>query len=120
MKKCVLFALIVCVVGCRGRKVEHSVPSLMKTLKTHKDPKMRYWAAESLGHFGPEAREAVPALSEALKDPDGMVRMGAAYALAEIGPDAREAAPKLQEALQDPDKQVRDAAAYALPRVSPS
>jgi HEAT repeats len=46
---------------------------------------MRYWAAESLGKFGPDAQAAVPDLVAALKDESKMVRMGAAYALGEIG-----------------------------------
>ena len=102
--------------GCSGRKVDHSIPSLVKTLKD-KDPNMRYWAAESLGHFGAEARSAVPDLVEALKDEDKMVRMGVAYALAEIGRAAAEAVPALKDALKDQAKEVRDAAAYALKHI---
>jgi hypothetical protein len=102
--------------GCGGRKVEHSVPSLVKTLKD-KDPNMRYWAAESLGRYGPEAGTAVPDLVEALKDEDKMVRMGAAYALGEIGPAAADAGLALKQALKDPAKEVRDAAARSLKRI---
>jgi HEAT repeat protein len=102
--------------GCRSRKVDYSVPSLVKTLHD-KDPNVRYWAAQSLGHLGAEAKPAVPALIEALGDEDAMVRMGAAYALAEIGPDASESVPALRGRLQDPAPEVRKAAAYALPRV---
>jgi HEAT repeat protein len=104
--------------GCKdSRKVEHSVPSLCKTLREDKDPNMRYWAAQSLGQFGPEGRAAVPDLIEALKDEDSMVRMGAGYALAEIGPDAADAVPALQEAARDNEKDVRDAAAYAMKQI---
>jgi HEAT repeat protein len=103
--------------GCGdSRKVDYSVASLVKTLKDQ-DPKMRYWAAESLGHFGPGASSAVPELIQALKDEDGTVRMGVAYALAELGPAATEAVPALQEAARDPDKEVRTAAAYALKQI---
>jgi HEAT repeat protein len=102
--------------GCRNpRQVEHSVPSLVKTLKEDKDPNMRYWAAESLGKFGPEAAPAVPDLVAALKDESAMVRMGAAYALGEIG--SADAVPPLQDATKDSDKQVRDAAASALQQI---
>jgi HEAT repeat protein len=119
MRTILLAGLVVLVVGCGGaRKVDYSVPSLVKTLKEDKDPNMRYWAAESLGRLGPEASEAVPALAEALKDEDKMVRMGAAYALAEIGPAARQAVPALQQALKDPEQEVRDAAAYTLKRLA--
>ena len=99
--------------GCRNpRQVDYSVPSLVKTLKEDKDPNMRYWAAESLGKFGPEARSAVSDLSEALKDDSKMVRMGVAYALGEIG--GADAIAALQDATKDPEKEVRDAALLAL------
>ena len=111
-----LACLVLSLAGCSGRKVDHSIPSLVKTLK-EKDPNMRYWAAESLGHFGAEARSAVPDLIEALKDEDKMVRMGVAYALAEIGPAAADAVPALKGALKDQAKEVRDAAAYALKHI---
>jgi HEAT repeat protein len=111
-----LAGLVVLAAGCSSRKVDHSIPSLVQTLKD-KDPNMRYWAAESLGHFGAEARTAVPDLVGALADEDKMVRMGAGYALAEIGPAAADAVPALKEALKDPAKEVRAAAAYALKRI---
>jgi HEAT repeat protein len=113
VKKAVLVLFALWAVGCGPPRVEHSVPSLVKTLKNDKDPNMRYWAAESLGNFGPPAREAVPDLIEALKDPEPMVRMGAAYALGEIGPTP-EAVATLKQALKDPDQKVREGAAYAL------
>src|SRR5262245_11002688 len=112
----VLLAFQIATTGCRDpRRVEYSVPSLVTTLKEDKDPNMRYWAAESLGKFGPEARSAVPDLITALKDENKMVRMGAAYALGSIG--SADAATALQEAGKDPEKEVRDAAATALKQV---
>jgi HEAT repeat protein len=108
-----LAAVLFAETGCRDpRRVEHSVPSLIKTLKEDKDPNMRYWAAESLGKFGFDAQSAVPDLIAALKDESKMVRMGAAYALGEIR--SAEAVPALQEATKDPEKEVRDAAVAAL------
>ena len=93
------------------------MPSLCKTLKEYKDPNRRYWAARSLGQFGPQAKAAVPDLIEALRDEDKMVRMGAGYALAEIGADAADAVPALREAARDPENEVRDAAQYALKQI---
>jgi hypothetical protein len=99
--------------GCKDpRKVEHSVPSLVKTLREDKDPNMRYWAAQALGGFGKQAEPAVPDLAAALKDEDKTVRMGAAYALGEVG--SKDAEPALAEAGKDPEKEVREAAAFAL------
>jgi hypothetical protein len=113
----VVAALAVCA-GCGTvRRVDHSVEKLAATLKDS-DPNMRYWAAESLGHFGPEAKSAVPDLAATLNDDSKMVRMGAAYALAEIGPAAEPARGALIAASKDPEKEVRDAASYALRRIS--
>jgi HEAT repeat protein len=114
-------ALLVCLgAGASGcgdsRRVDYSIDSLRKTLKDN-DPKMRYWAAESLGHFGPEAHSTVPDLIGALKDQDGTVRQGVAYALAEMGAAAADALPALQEAARDPQPEVRTAAAYALKQI---
>jgi HEAT repeat protein len=104
--------------GCQdARKVDYSVPTLCKTLREDKDPNMRYWAAQSLGQFGPAAKAAVPELIAALKDEDKMVRMGAGYALAEIGPAAADAVPALQEAAKGPEKEVRAGAEYALKQI---
>ena len=112
----VLLAFQIAAPGCRdSRRVEHSVPSLVTTLKEDKDPNMRYWAAESLGKFGPEAQAAVPDLIAALKDESKMVRMGAAYALGEIG--STDAVPALQEAAKDSETEVRDAAATATKQI---
>jgi HEAT repeat protein len=108
-----LLALLFTASGCRNpRQIDYSVPSLIKTLKEDKDPNMRYWAAESLGKFGPEAQSAVPDLVEALKDDNKMVRMGVVYALGEIG--GADAVTALQGATNDPEKEVRDAVASAL------
>src|SRR5436305_2014104 len=95
-------------VGCGdSRRIDYSVPSLVKTLKESEDPNMRYWAADALGKFGHAAEPAVPDLISALNDQSKMVRMGAAYALGEVG--AAEALPALQTAGKDAEKDVRDA-----------
>ena len=99
------------------QRIDYSVEKLTATLKD-KDPNMRYWAAESLGRFGPGAERAVPELTAALHDEEAMVRSGAAYALAEIGRPADAAKDALTEATKDSQKEVRDAAAYALKRIS--
>src|SRR5690349_2267363 len=100
-----LLAATLTAVGCgTSRKIEYSVPTLIKSLKDA-DPNMRYWAAQSLGSLGPEAEEAVPDLLEALTDEQAMVRMGAALALGEI--HQSDALPALRRAERDPDEDVR-------------
>ncbi|MFQ5796574.1 MAG: HEAT repeat domain-containing protein [Candidatus Bipolaricaulia bacterium] len=73
-------------------------------------------AAEALGRMGPAARDAVPALVEALGDPQSLMRRHAAEALRRIGPDA---VPALIEALMDRDWRVSQAAAWALGEIGP-
>jgi hypothetical protein len=66
---------------------------------TDKDPRIRAWAASTLGErvweegqAGPEARQAMPALVAALRDQDKQVRVAAAKALKAIDPDAADRA----------------------------
>jgi HEAT repeat protein len=54
-------------------KDKTTIPSVVKFLKS-KNAGIRWSAAEHLGWFGPSAKEAVPALLEALKD-TGVVEM---------------------------------------------
>jgi hypothetical protein len=56
-------------------------------------------------------RDLVPALIDALRDPDSDVRLNAAVALAAVGPDAVES---LTAALNDRNPDARAGAAYAL------
>jgi HEAT repeat protein len=45
---------------------------------------VRRTAAEAMGQIGPDARSAVPALTEALKDEDEKVRQAAQAALKKV------------------------------------
>jgi len=74
-------------------------------------------AAYALGKMGPEAKMAIPALTELLRDKDTEVRQAAAYALGAMGPEANTAIPALTELLKDEYEQVRKAAAEALKKI---
>ena len=63
--------------------------------------------AEALGLIGPDAKDAVPALVEALKDENINVRRYAAGALGQIGSNAKEAVSALVQALKDNNDGVR-------------
>jgi HEAT repeat protein len=89
------------------------VRGLQITLKSEKASE-RVASARILGEIGPAAKDAAPALAEALKDPERDVRQNAAQSLGYIGPGARVAAPALIFALKDNDAQVRRSAAFAL------
>jgi len=67
--------------------------------------------------IGPEAKTAVPALTELLKDTDS--RRTAAEALGRIGPEAKAAVPALTELLKDTDAAVQLHAALALLVIGP-
>ena len=92
------------------------VRGLQITLKSEKAVE-RAASARILGEIGPPAKDAAPALAEALKDADREVRQNAAQALGYIGPGAESAAPALVAALQDKESPVRRSAAFALGKV---
>jgi len=89
-----------------------AIPALIAALKDEN------WhvvdsAADALGHMGPEAKEAIPALREALKRvPRGcMSGSSVSFALAEMGESGLHA---LVETLKDEDEEVRAGAAWTL------
>jgi len=90
------------------------IKTIIKELKDE-DEEVRGTAAAliALGLFGPEAKAAVPALVEALKDKD-RVREDAVRALAQIGPPAVTA---LVRALKDKDENLRQQAATVLGKI---
>ena len=74
--------------------------------------------ALALGAVGPDARDAVPALTERLKDEEWTVRLQSATALGKIGPDAKPALTDLTKLEHDPQHQVAVAAKEARKRIS--
>jgi HEAT repeat protein len=64
-----------------------------------------------------EAATVIPALIEALKDPEVDVRRGAAIGLGNFGEEAESALPALEAVLQDKDARVRNAAKVAISRI---
>jgi HEAT repeat protein len=72
-----------------------AIPELIDLLRVPSGPRVEAMAV--LGEFGPEARDAVPALLDLLRD--RRTRPGAARALGQIGPAARKAVPELRRLL---------------------
>ena len=92
-----------------------AIPALVDALKREE---LRPMAARILGHMGPGAKAASPALSEiARTDKNVPARCEALLALGTIGADAAEAIPAAAEALRDPDDDVCYAACYALGKI---
>ena len=120
-----------------------AVPALIDALQNG-DESLRFSATLVLGDMGPAAKDAVPALVEALRDRDFfyfaakslsdigsdavpalvdalrndnvLLRRGAAGALLQLGVDAKDAIPALNKALQEDDNfGVRQAREVPLP-----
>ncbi len=64
---------------------------------------IRFRATQALGEMGPKAAPAVPALAQALSDPNRDLRHFAARALSQVGPAAAPALPELMAALRSND-----------------
>jgi HEAT repeat protein len=77
------------------------------------DPLERRLAAHALAEIGGAAQKAVPALTEALRDPVSFVRVWAAAALARIEPENACAIPALVAGMRDQIYFVRSLAAWS-------
>ena len=112
MKRILIIALAVpLLAGCVGEQAPQAggkpVRYWIKALKSS-DPKLRKTAAFKLGNVGPTDPAILPALLEALRDPDARVRCETILAILKFGPDAKEAIPALDQAQrQDRDAKVR-------------
>ncbi len=94
-----------------GEKV---LPRLIEALK---HPQVRARAAAIIARIGPPAKDAVPALIEALDDANSETRIEVLLALGAIGSGAEVAVPEVTRALDDPDMNVRYAACCALGKI---
>jgi HEAT repeat protein len=98
-----------------GRKLSQWVADLKAQA-----PQTRNAAAYEISGMGPAAVAAVPALIDALDDPEASVRFPVTVALAEIGPKAKAAVPKLKKMVDDEiNDEVAAAAKRALRRIAP-
>jgi hypothetical protein len=91
-----------------------AVPVLLEVVARDTDAKVRAAAAKAIGRMAADPKDAVPVLTEALKDKAPAVRIAAATALGQLGPDAKDALPALKEATKDKDKNLIRAANEAI------
>ena len=103
-------------IGKAGPAAASAAPELLKLLGDA-DANLRWRSARALGAI--HAKDAVDALTAALKDDDAMVRAQSAFALGVIGEASKPAAPALVAAVGDEDTLVRRAALRALHRIKP-
>ena len=70
-------------VSIGGNLSQRAIPKIAGAL-ADPDVRIRRAAAETLGGYGPAAKEAVPALRQALRDDDSEVRLNASEAILSI------------------------------------
>lgn len=96
---------------------ESTVSELVDVLNEDRSPYRRMLAVEALERMGPDAKDAVPALIEALDDPGVFGRFTVPNALAHIGPAA---VPAVEQALREHGRSpVRSGCAKALGFMGP-
>lgn len=104
-------------------KIGSAAVSVLVEALREPDSDVRQRVAQALGQIGPEAKAAVPALIDALKDQEEWDYNTAAQALVDINtPEARKALEdyyRLFEALKDPDESIRNQAAQDLGYIGP-
>jgi HEAT repeat protein len=91
-----------------------AVSGLIEVFKGRNNTRQRRAAAVALGLIGPDARDAIPALTEALTNEAPLVRSDAALALAKIAPNADGVIKVLAVACGDADYGVRNNVVKAL------
>ena len=100
----------------RGRPLSEWIADLKASA-----PATRNAAAYEIAGLGPAAKPAVPALIEALDDPDAAVRFPVTVALGEIGPDAAAAVPRLKQMMfEEINDEIAAAARRAIRHIQPS
>jgi HEAT repeat protein len=102
--------------GDKGKKKKDDGPADGLKALEHKDPRVRYDAADTLAKLGPIAKFALPELKNLHADPDMLVRVKAVEATLRIEPKTpvRTLLPILTEALTDKQASVRAAAPLVL------
>jgi HEAT repeat protein len=99
-----------------GRPLSHWIADLKA-----QSPQTRNAAAYEIAGLGPAAVRAVPALIEALDDPEPVVRFPVTVALGEIGPGAKAAVPRLQQMMaEEINDEIAASARRALRHIEPA
>jgi HEAT repeat protein len=102
-------------IAALGRIASEKSPPLLAALES-RDVNVRSGVVEVLGHFP----DAVPLLTEALKDPSARVRLAALRSLAKLGRGAKPAVGQIRQLFQADSRTLREAAAFALQKAEQS
>ncbi|HEY2841241.1 MAG TPA: HEAT repeat domain-containing protein [Pirellulales bacterium] len=94
-----------------------TMPTFQMPGMAHRAWTVKETAVDALARIG---NMAVPALIDALNDPNPDVRVEAARSLARMGDQGKAAVPTLIERLSDPNEEVRQASARALGQMGPA
>jgi HEAT repeat protein len=103
--------------------IESAGPAIKPLAKALSDPDLnvKIVAAASLEALGPAAKDAVPALGQALKSGDVEARLAIMYALNRVGPaNIITAVPSLIHCLGDRDPRIVRAASEVLAEIGPA
>lgn len=96
------------------------LPALTEALSNDEFDMVQEAAARLLGRYGPEAKEAVPALIRLAREGTPQGRYAAITALGQIGPDSEETVAALKTLAEDEEDGIRNAAATALKAIDES
>jgi len=108
------------ILAAAGSKAKPAVDNLVAAL-ADADPAMRGDAAVALAAIGPDAAEAVPALSKLLggDEKEASLRYAAVYALGRIGAAAAPVAETLRGLAKSDDELMASVAVWALLKIEP-
>ena len=94
-----------------------AVPGMIRMLRYEE---VRPLVARVLAQLGPQAAEAVPALTAALAESPPETQREILFALGSIGPASQSAVPTIAHLLKNENPKVRYSAVYALGRIGPA
>jgi HEAT repeat protein len=120
LEKPSLRTLAMVLLAATGSSAKPAVDTLVKAL-ADADPSVRGDAAVAIASIGPDAAEAVPALSQLLGGgaDEAPLRYAAAYALGRIGPASAPAAETLRGLAKSEDELMASVAIWALLKIEP-
>jgi HEAT repeat protein len=121
-----LCGYLLAIVGKLGPAAKGTVPEILRRLARDRSEETRRAAFAALRTLGPEAKEAIPVLLEAAKDPKAPGHSEAFWTLGHVGAGSKEVLDVLVGVLRDrkvgrPGRaDGRSAAAWALARLGPA